>query len=283
MSQGELLQEYTLQGRVDTSIAMLRHFNSHLPLFGCFSGGKDSIVIKHLARMAGINIDWHYSVTQIDPPDLMRFVRREHPDVAWARVKGHSFFRDVAKKGLPTRRVRWCCAIYKEASRPDRGETMVMGVRASESARRAKSWKEMGVNRQGVMTILPIFHWKDSEVWEFIHAENLPYCHLYDCGLKRLGCVGCPMARPREKEIHFSLYPRFKECYLRAWRKYWEANAEGNESRTYREFKSADAFFEWWLTDKSMPSATSACLNPQLDIIEEYWDTDAIEAGWRET
>ena len=33
----------------------------------------------------------------------------------------------------------------------------------------------------------------DEDVWEFIHAYNIPYCKLYDTGCTRLGCVGCPM------------------------------------------------------------------------------------------
>ena len=46
-----------------------------------FSGGKDSCVIKELARMAGVAFLPVYNVTTIDPPELVRFIKREHPDV----------------------------------------------------------------------------------------------------------------------------------------------------------------------------------------------------------
>ena len=45
-----------------------------------FSGGKDSCVILALAKMAGINYEAHYNVTSVDPPELVRFIKREYPD-----------------------------------------------------------------------------------------------------------------------------------------------------------------------------------------------------------
>ena len=85
------------------------------PYYGCFSGGKDSVALKHVARMAGVAVDWHYNVTTIDPPELVRFIQRAHPDVKWLRSPHGPFFRRAAEvKGFPTRRTRWCCAEYKE-------------------------------------------------------------------------------------------------------------------------------------------------------------------------
>ncbi len=52
-----------------------------------FSGGKDSVVLKRLAEMAGVKFDAHYSVTTIDPPELTQFIRKYHPDVKWERYK----------------------------------------------------------------------------------------------------------------------------------------------------------------------------------------------------
>ena len=71
-----------------------------------FSGGKDSVVIKELARMSGVKFTAHYSETTIDPPELTRFIRSQHPDVEWIRP-GRSFFRAfVETHGCPTRRCR---------------------------------------------------------------------------------------------------------------------------------------------------------------------------------
>ena len=46
-----------------------------------FSGGKDSVVILELAKMAGVKFTAYYSVTTIDPPELVRFIIEEHPEV----------------------------------------------------------------------------------------------------------------------------------------------------------------------------------------------------------
>ena len=53
--------------------------------------------------------------------------------------------------------------------------------------------------RKHKITVNPIVEWTEADVWEFIKAENVPYCELYDCGFKRLGCVGCPMASQEER------------------------------------------------------------------------------------
>ncbi len=108
------------------------------PYWGCFSGGKDSCIIKELARVAKVPVEWHYNVTTIDPPELVHFIRREHADVSFDRPK-HNFFTVAQKKGFPTRRMRWCCEEFKEKRSP-KGRVLIFGVRAAESARRAKAW-----------------------------------------------------------------------------------------------------------------------------------------------
>ena len=46
-----------------------------------FSGGKDSLVIYHLAKMAGVRFEAHYHLTTVEPPELVHFIRRNYPDV----------------------------------------------------------------------------------------------------------------------------------------------------------------------------------------------------------
>lgn len=40
-----------------------------------FSGGKDSQVLYHIAKMAGVKFKAYMQVTTIDPPELMGFER----------------------------------------------------------------------------------------------------------------------------------------------------------------------------------------------------------------
>lgn len=39
----------------------------------------------------------------------------------------------------------------------------------------------------------PIVDWTDDDVWEFLHHYGYSANPLYQCGKKRIGCIGCPM------------------------------------------------------------------------------------------
>ena len=46
-----------------------------------FSGGKDSIVLYHIAKLAGVKFHAEMQITTLDPPEVMHFIRKEYPDV----------------------------------------------------------------------------------------------------------------------------------------------------------------------------------------------------------
>ena len=236
---------------VDHSIELLREYEPPEGYWGCFSGGKDSIVIKALARMAGVKAHWHYNQTTIDPPELIHFMREHHGDVAWEKpMHGNFFVRMERVKGFPTRRVRWCCEEYKESCNP-KDATILMGIRAEESAKRRSRWSEYQKHwRSNSMVVQPILAWPSEELWEFIRAENLPYCRLYDEGFHRLGCIGCPMARYEGRRKEFDRWPRYE--------KIWERRAgtpqkNGLEWFGSARFRNWEEMWQWWLHDVPLP------------------------------
>lgn len=90
----------------------------------------------------------------------------------------------------------------------------------------------------------PIIDWTDDDVWEFIKAENIPYCGLYDCGYKRLGCVGCPMSTRAGDEL--DTYPKIKEAYIRAFdRMLIQRLAKGREN--VKNWATGEQVMDWWL------------------------------------
>ena len=125
--------------------------------FISFSGGKDSVVIKKLADMAGVKYDAHYSLTTVDPPELVHFIKREYPDVI---IEKPTYKKDgkyvkagqqitmwnliVEKKMPPTRIARYCCQALKECAGD--GRLTMTGVRRAESANRKAN--------QGKVTIM---------------------------------------------------------------------------------------------------------------------------------
>lgn len=101
-----------------------------------FSGGKDSQALYHVAQLAGVRFKAHMSLTSVDPPQVIRFVKRLYPDVELIKPKMSMFDKAIEVGVLPTKRVRWCCAEFKESA--GAGKVTLIGVRAAESKRRAK-------------------------------------------------------------------------------------------------------------------------------------------------
>lgn len=147
------LIEQTLFGTVDkvqSAIERLRAFEpKDRPYWLAFSGGKDSCVILELARMAGVNFEAHYSVTSVDPPELVRFIKKKHPEVSFdiphdRRGNPISMWSLLKSRAMPpTRLMRYCCEKLKESS--GKGTVTITGVRWAESNNRK--------NNHGIVTI----------------------------------------------------------------------------------------------------------------------------------
>ena len=248
-----------IDDRVRESIEILREHEPEDGYFGCFSGGKDSVLLRHLAERAGVKVRWHYSNTTMDPPELIWFMRKHHPDLTVLQPRhGHMVHRVASRHCLPTRRFRWCCSEYKEANGP-RGATLLVGIRAEESARRAKQWdvKTWHKNRRRWFAA-PILNWASDELWEYLRQERVPYCDLYDEGWKRLGCIGCPMAHQSVRREEFQRWPRHKGLWRLGCQRLWEHRKgtlmpSGREWFVSATFSAWEEYFEWWQLDRQWP------------------------------
>lgn len=101
-----------------------------------FSGGKDSQALYHIAELAGVKFDAHMNFTSVDTPEVICFVKKQYPEVDFIKPKKSIYQLAVEKQILPTMRVRWCCAEYKENT--GAGRVTLIGIRHQESSRRAK-------------------------------------------------------------------------------------------------------------------------------------------------
>lgn len=85
-----------------------------------FSGGKDSVVIYALAKMAGVRFKAHYHMTTVDPPELVRFIRSSFPEVS-TDYPEYSMWNLIVKKQIPpVRTARYCCEVLKERGGEER-------------------------------------------------------------------------------------------------------------------------------------------------------------------
>ena len=272
--------------RVQTAIDRLRNFEPPEGYHLAFSGGKDSQCIYHLAKQAGVKFDAHYAVTSVDPPELVRFIKRQYPDVhfdiphdksgkpvtMWSLIASHTM--------PPTRFVRYCCAQLKETA--GQGRLVVTGVRWAESVRRKNSrhlvdaGKKLFYNddnaetrkivescyQQRRMTLNPIIDWDEEDVWEYLNdVVKVPHCELYDQGFTRLGCIGCPMKSPEAMLNDFARWPKYRENYLRAFAPMLE-NAK--KHRTRRDTVD-DVMRRWIGQDNNVKIDEN-----QMEIEEEY-------------
>ena len=225
---------------LDESINFLRLFEPPEGYRGAFSGGKDSIVLKECTRLAGVRVTWIYSCTRIDPPEVVRFIREQHPDVTFAYPK-ITFYEGIKKKMAPMKKRRWCCdhlKKYPTKNHPLR--EVIVGIRAEESASRSSRSRieSFGV-RNPEWVFKPIFDWKTWHVWDFIQNLNLPYPALYDEGMERLGCVICPfIMRNNQRQLyeHMRRWPGYYKAFEKSLHYWFTTTARGEKKAKLKTF-----------------------------------------------
>jgi phosphoadenosine phosphosulfate reductase len=232
-----------------------------------FSGGKDSIVLKDLARKSGLNFSYSYQNTTIDPPGHIGWIRKNYPDVVINQPR-YTFYELIAKYGLPTRQNRFCCQHLKEyigkgaktfeGLRIDESkeEELSFGNRGKSSKRTSKRGRRLSALKEPEMCdtrikdkihVYPIMHWTSKEVWEYIHKNNLPYPDFYDKGFHRLGCIGCPLGQQPQRIREYKMFPRFVYATIIGINN----NIIAGKSIS-KHFSDPYEAFYWWISELSI-------------------------------
>lgn len=242
-----------LQKKVKRAIRLLKSASKVAskhgqPLEICYSCGKDSEVILELAKMAGIEYRAIYKVTTIDPPGTIKHATEK--GVELVRPK-ETFFQLIRRKGLPSRKVRFCCQELKEYKILNYA---VVGIRAEESAKRKENYKEptqcrIYQNKDEVEQYLPILNWTNQDVADFIEERGIK-CHplYYDENgrfdvTRRLGCMCCPLASKRKRIEEFKKHPLMVRQYVRNARYYFDNHYKNVKRQGKKLF---DNVFQWF-------------------------------------
>lgn len=114
----------------------------------CYSGGKDSDVIRILAQLAGVRHEIHHNLTTVDAPETVAYIKTI-PGVIIEKARyddgtPKTMWNLIPKKKMPpTRIVRWCCAELKEVG--GKGRLKITGVRWDESRKRRENSNAVNV------------------------------------------------------------------------------------------------------------------------------------------
>jgi phosphoadenosine phosphosulfate reductase len=261
--------------KAETLALKYQDYGFHL----AFSGGKDSMVIYELCKMAGVKFRPIMQVTTLDPPEMMRFIRENYPDVIMERPKINFYKLIVKMQGLPIMFRRYCCKYLKEQS--GAGTVTILGIRRAESIARAKrneleisghkysnSLDQFNIDNQNQILCIegkdkillsPIIDWTTREVWQFIRSRNLKYCELYDRGYHRIGCMFCPMSSVRIKQLDRKNYPRVEKQIKKSIQQLIDMGK-------YEAFNDADEVFEWWISKQSTKQYMANKLQYKIEI-----------------
>lgn len=241
-----------------------------------FSGGKDSQCLYHVACLAGVKFEAHYQLTTIDPPEVVRFIKFNYPDVKVDLPEMTFSHLCLKKKALPTRIMRFCCSELKETK--GAGTVTLTGVRKQESVNRAKRneaeiisrtesrrfsntyeqfdqftrQKEMEnvqcIRGKDKIVINPIIYWSEHDVWYFLNeVVAVNHCSLYDDGVKRIGCLFCPMSSQKEILRECNRYPKYKDMIIRTIHRL----RENGYLSDYTDLTD-DEVFKWWTSKQSL-------------------------------
>lgn len=264
----------TLDDKINYSIELLRKsekmalkMDPENGFYLAFSRGKDSQALYHIAQMAGVKFKAHMNLTSVDPPEVIRFVKKNYPDVELIKPKMSIYDMALKKHMVPTRLMRWCCAEFKEMS--GGGKVTLIGIRNQESPRRSKR-KEVSTQIKGTRTeetfdqwsehkekmvacasgkdkilISPIINWTERDVWEFLNSNNIPHCSMYDEGYKRIGCILCPMSNRKQKIRDCKRFPHVRHKWIQTIQKLID------EGYINHNFQDAEFGFNWWISEKS--------------------------------
>lgn len=271
------------------------------PLMITYSGGKDSEVLVDLAIKAKIPLEIVNSHTTADAPPTVYHIRKQFKQweeqgldckIAYPTYNGErvSMWSLIPQKKIPpTRLARYCCAVLKETT--GSGRMIATGVRWAESYARKNNravYERLGASKAKILllddneperrlfencqlkarrAVNPIIDWTDDEVWEYAKAERLNMNPLYECGFKRVGCVGCPMAG-KSRNTEFAMFPKYKKLYIAAFDRMLAAKRQAGKDDAAGGWVDAMAVFHWWMEDGVLPGQIE-----MEDILNESSDS----------
>lgn len=90
-----------------------------------------------------------------------------------------------------------CCEVMKirpiQKYHKETGRAGLVGTMAADSNSRRKMYMTHGcyLDHLSVPRATPMAFWLDTDVWEYLRGNGVPYCSVYDTGVHHTGCMFC--------------------------------------------------------------------------------------------
>jgi phosphoadenosine phosphosulfate reductase len=148
--------------------------------------------------------------------------------------------------------------------RTKKGGVIVMNYDNSEKAEMVYT-----CFRTNKTLVNPLLNWTEDDIWRYIRDEKIPVNPLYECGYTRVGCVGCPMARYKNRARDFARYPKYKDRYIRIADKIVQKKKESGRKKSSKfNFKDGLEYFRFWIEDPNVEGQFSFDMDG--NITEDY-------------
>lgn len=94
----------------------------------------------------------------------------------------------------------------------------ITGLRKDQSVTRNNNQLVEYDEHNKIVKLNPLINWSEKEVWDYIHANNIPYNPLHDQGFLSIGCQPCTRAVEDGEDVRAGRWwwelPEHKECGL---------------------------------------------------------------------
>ncbi len=193
---------YRLEAKspMDVLVTAVENYAGGLVLASSF-GAEDVVLIDMLHKLAPtipvfyLDTNKHFQETydtrdllqerygttfiQVLPAMTLEEQAREHGDKLWEREPNRCC--DI-RKVEPLKRVL------------SQYQAWITGIRREQSLTRAHAKKVEWDEKFHLVKFNPLADWTDAQVWEYIHAQGVPYNPLHDRNYPSIGCSVCTRA-----------------------------------------------------------------------------------------
>jgi len=219
----------SLEERTLKSLSNVIKSNRVKRLYVLFSGGRDSLVVLHLAyrvrKFLKVPIIAVYVSTTVATPGNLKYVKQvcNKYHIKLKVVKPYpNYFTLVKRWGFPTSHRRWCCyhlkikPLKRYFGTQPRNGLIIDGIRRDESLKRHGFPKIDFHKHFKLLCYHPIFDWSKEDVLRYIEQHSLPENPLYQILPRAIDCWCTAFKSVKQFKLLKMYWPELFKKYVEA-------------------------------------------------------------------